>query len=132
MQRNATGARSSSGWRGPALVAIAADFQARDYDVELAITLNLPLQAVEEIALKFHDLAATQACHVNVVSLWTPFVVMLLALHVHQVELVDQAMTLEQIDGAVDGDPVDLRINLAGFAQDLAGVEVLFGGLHDS
>ena len=80
-----------------ALRAIASDFQARNDDVEVAIALNLPLQAVEEVALEFRDLAATQASHMNVVALGPPLIKMLFALHVHEIKLIYQAMPLEQL-----------------------------------
>jgi hypothetical protein len=69
--------------RGPALGAISAYFQACDHDVEVAIPLDLPLKAVEEVALKLRDLAATQTCHVDVIPLRTPLVVVLFPLEVH-------------------------------------------------
>jgi hypothetical protein len=64
------------------------------------------------------------------IALGTTFIVVLLALQVHEVELVNQAVALEQIESAVDGHTIDLGIDPAGMAQDLAGVEVLLGGLH--
>ena len=85
-----------------------------------------PFEAVEEIAFEFRDLAAAQAGHVNVVALGATLVEMLLSLHVHEVEFVDQAVALEQAEGAVDGDAINQGVEFASLAQDLAGVEVLF------
>ena len=116
---------------GAAGGAVASYFEAADYDVEVAVALDLALEAVEEVAFEFHDFSAAQAGHVDVVALWPALVVMLFALHVHEVELVDQPVALEQVDGAIDGDFIDLGIQFAGFAQDLAGVEVLLGRFHD-
>ena len=96
--------------------------------MEAAVALDLSLQAVKEIALEFRDLAAAQAGHVDVVALRAALVIMFLALHVHEIQFVDQAMSFEQTESAINGDSVDVGIETAGVAQDLAGVEVLFGG----
>jgi hypothetical protein len=118
----------SGGWSGAALGAVTADFEAGDDYVEAAVALDLSLQSVEEITLEFRDLAAAQAGHVDVVTLRAALVKMFFSLHVHEIEFIDQAVPLEQTEGAVDGDAVDVGIEAAGVAQDLAGVEVLFGG----
>jgi hypothetical protein len=80
---------------GAAVRAITSALQAGDHDVELAVALNLPFEAVEKIALEFRDLSATQARHVNVVPLWTSFVKVLLSLHMHQVQLIHQTMAFQ-------------------------------------
>ena len=66
----------------------------------------------------------------DVISLRAAFVVMFLALHMHQVQLVNQAVALEKIDGPVDRDPVDLRIDAPRFTEDLTGIKMLFRRLH--
>ncbi len=63
--------------------------------MKTAVALNLSLKPVEQVALEFSDLSAAQACHVNVIALRTALVKVLLPLHVHQVEFVDQTMTLQ-------------------------------------
>ena len=57
--------------------------------MKAAIALDLTFETIEEIALEFHDLPATKACHVNVIALGASFVEMLLALHVHEIEFID-------------------------------------------
>lgn len=99
--------------------------------MELAVALDLAFETIKQIALKFRDATAAQAGHVDMIALGTAFVVVLLALHVHKIEFVDQAVAFEQADSAVHGHTVDLGIEFAGFAQDLAGVEVLLGRFHD-
>ena len=81
---------------GAAVAAIAADFEARDHDVELAFALNLALEAVEKIAFKFLDFSATEAGHVQVIPLWPPLIEVLFPLQMHEIELVDQAMPLQK------------------------------------
>src|ERR1700691_977994 len=100
--------------------------------MELAIALDLALQPVEKVALEFHDLAATQAGHVDVVALWPPLIKVLLALHVHEVEFIHQAMPLEQLESAIHRDSIYLGIEFARSAQNLAGVEMLFRGLDNA
>src|SRR5215472_417350 len=117
---------------GAAVAAISANFETSDDDVKSAVALDLSLEAIEEIAFEFGDLATAKASHMDVIALGATFVVMFFALEVHEVELVDQAVALEEIESAIDGDAVDLGIQFAGFAEDLGGVEVLFGGLDDA
>jgi hypothetical protein len=117
---------------GAAGGAVSADFEAGYDDVELAVALDLALQAVEKSAFEFGDLAAAQAGHVDVVALGATFVKMFFALQVHEVELINQAVAFEEMEGAVDSDAIDLGINFAGFAEKLAGVEVLLGSFYDA
>lgn len=57
--------------------------------MKLAIPLDLPFETIEQIAFQFNDFSAAQTCHVNVVPLRPPLVKMFLALHVHQIELIN-------------------------------------------
>jgi hypothetical protein len=114
-----------------ALGAVAADFQARYDDMEAAVALDLPLQSVEEVTLKLKDLPTAQAGHVNVVALRTPLVKVFLTLHVHQVEFVNQSVTLEKLERPVHSHAVDAGVNLSSVAEDLCCVEMLLGSLND-
>src|ERR1700758_3880453 len=115
-----------------AVGAIASHFETRDDDVKPAIALDLPFEAIEQVAFKFHDFAAAETGHVNVVALGPALVEMLFALEMHEVQFVDQAVALQQAEGAVHGDAIDLGVDAAGLAQDLAGIEVLAGGFEDA
>jgi len=97
-----------------------------------AVALNLALQTVEQIALEFHNLAAAQAGHVDMIALRPALIEVFLALHVHEIELIDQSMALQQTERAVHGNPIDLRIQFARATENLAGVEVLFGSFDDA
>jgi hypothetical protein len=110
--------------------AIATNFETSHNDVELAIPLDLPLQPVEKVAFKFRDLPTTQARHMDMVSLRTPLIKVLLTLHVHEVELVDKPVTLEQPQRPVHGDAVNLGINPLRPAQQLTGIKMLLGGFY--
>ena len=110
--------------------AITATLQAGDYNMKLAVALNLPFQAVEEIAFEFRDLPAAEAGHMDVVALRTPLIKVFFPLHVHQIKFVNQTVTLEKFERAVNRDLVDARIKLSRFTQDLTGIEMLLGTLH--
>src|SRR5215813_12661025 len=98
--------------------------------MEPTVALDLPFQTVEQIALELDDLTAAQAGHMDVIPLRAPLVIMFLALHMHQVELVNQSVALEQVERAVDGYAVNSRIELTGVTQDLRRIQVLLRGLH--
>ena len=110
--------------------AVAADFQPSDHNVKTAVVLDLSLKAVEQIALEFGDFAAAQTGHVDVIALRSAFVIVFLTFQVHEVEFVNQAMALQQVQRPVDGDPVNLRIKFSRFAENLAGIQVLFCSFH--
>ena len=57
---------------------------------------------------------------------------MFFALQMHEIELVDKALPFEKIQGAIDGDAIDLRIEFLGAAQYSGGVEVLLGSFDDA
>ena len=80
--------RGSDRRGGAALAAIATNLQTTDHDVKPAVALNLSFQAVEQVAFKLGDLAATKAGHVNMIALRTALVKVLLALQVHEVQFV--------------------------------------------
>lgn len=79
-----------------ALSAVATDLETADDDVKSAIALNLAFQPVKKIALEFGNLTASQTGHVDVIALRTTLVEMLLPLHVHEIQFVDEAMALQQ------------------------------------
>jgi hypothetical protein len=117
-------------FRGSALGTVATHFETSDHNVEAAISLNLTLQAIEKVAFKFRNLAASQTRHVDVVPLRTTLVEVLLTLHVHEVEFIDQSVTLQKSKRAIDRDPVDLGIDPPRPPQQLTGVKVLLSSFH--
>ena len=86
---------------GAALRAVPTDFEPADDDVEPALALDLSLKPVEQIAFEFGNFSAAKACHVDVIALWAAFVEVLLALHMHEVEFVNQAVAVEIDDTGV-------------------------------
>ena len=112
----------------PASRTVSADFEARDQNVEVAVTFHLALHPIEQIALELLYFAAAQARHVHVSALRTPFVKVTFALHVQQVEFVDQSVALQQAQSAIDGNAIDVGIDAYRFAKYLRGVEMLGSG----
>ncbi len=90
-----------------------------------------PLHAIEQVALKLLHFAATQASHVHVVALRTPFVEVPFPLHMQQVEFVHESLALQQRQRPVHGNAINVGVDPGGLAQDLRGVEVLLGGFDD-
>ena len=82
--------------RSAACGAVPTDLQAADEDVKLTLALDLAFEALEQVAFEFRNFAATEACHMNVVTLRSALIKVLLALHVHEVEFINQAVTLQQ------------------------------------
>src|SRR5215472_4075484 len=66
----------------PAFCAITADFKSGDEDVELAIALDLPFDAIEQITLELLHAAASQTGHVHVIALRPPLVKVAFPFHV--------------------------------------------------
>jgi hypothetical protein len=71
-----------------------------------------------------------QTGDVNVVARPVAFVEVAVAAKMKQVELVDQAVALQQIDRAIDGNARDVRIDFLRALENFAGVEVASRRLH--
>src|SRR5215470_3917148 len=68
----------------------------------------------------------------HVVPSGAPLVKVPLALDVHQIQFIDQALALEHSNGAVHGNTINAGVNFARSPQNLPGVEVLSGGFDDA
>jgi len=101
-----------------------------DRDFDAAIVSDLTFQLLEEAGFKFADFATAQAGDVNVVARTVCFVIMLIAAEMQEIEFVDQAMALQEIEGAIDGDAMDVRIDALGALEDFVGGEVALGAVH--
>ncbi len=110
-----------------AMGAIAANFGTRQNDLKTEMALNLLAHFWQQVAEKLLDSAAPQADDVRVFLLETRFVVVLIAVVMHQVQLVHQAAGLEQLERAVDGDAVDFGIFFARQLKQALGIQVLAG-----
>lgn len=88
------------------------------------------LEALVKLALEFADFAAAKAGDVDVVARAVGFVVVAMAAEMEQVEFVNQALALEQVERAVDGDARDPRVHFLRTREDFSGVEMPRGGVH--
>ena len=110
-----------------AMGTVAANFGARQYDLKSEMLFDLAAQLGQWFAKKFFNFTASQADDVSVFLLQSGLVIMLIAALMHQVELVDESALFEHLQGAVDGDAIELRILLFGEFEKGVGVEVLAG-----
>ena len=92
---------------------------------------DLLFELLVEAGFEFADFAAAEAGDMDVVAGSVGFVVMAVAAEVEEIELVDEAFFLEEVDGAVDGDEMDVGVHFLGASEDLIDVEMLFGGVHN-
>src|ERR1700677_817329 len=106
------------------LFAKSANFQPYYADVKSALCSDLRLEPLERRTRVFHDCAAAGAGHVAMLAVCLGLVVVLFALDVHQVQLIDQAVSFEQRNRSIDGGAVALRIPLSGDLQQSCRVEV--------
>src|ERR1022692_4433383 len=107
--------------------AVTAHFGPCQNDLETEVTLNLFPHLLQQIAEKFLNLAAAQTNHVSVLLFQARLVVVLVAVVVHEVQLVPEASGLEQLQSAIDGYPVDFGIALARELEETLSVQVLAG-----
>ncbi len=119
------------GFGGKAVVADAAHFGAGDGDPNVAIAGDLLLELFVEAGFEFADFAATETGDVDVISRAVSFVVMAVTAEMEKIKFVDEALPLEEVDGAVDGDEVDVMVDVLGPFEDLVDVEMLLGAVHD-
>jgi hypothetical protein len=66
----------------------------------------------------------------NVVARSVRFVVVAVAAKMEQIQLVDEPLFFQQIDGAIDGDQVYAGINSLCSLKNLINVQMLLGGIH--
>ena len=91
---------------------------------------DLLLELLVEAAFEFADLAAAKAGDVDVVARAVAFVIVAVAAKMEEVELVDEALFFEEVDGAVNGDEMNAGIDFLGALEDLVDIEMLLGGVH--
>ena len=113
-----------------AVGAEAADFCAHDGDFDAAVSSDWLFELFVKFAFEFADFAAAHAGYVNVVARAVAFVEVAVAAEVEKIEFVDQALALQQVEGAINGDLGDSRIYFYGAFEDFAGVQVAAGGFH--
>jgi len=113
-----------------AIRAEAAYFGSRYGDFDSAIAGNLAFQFLVEFTFELANLSASHAGYVDMVARAVALVEMPVAAKVKKIELVNQALALQQIDRAIHGDASDRGINFLGAFEDFARVQVAAGCLH--
>jgi len=99
--------------------------------VDVTIAGNLFFELLVEARLEFTDLATAEAGDVDMVAGAVCFVIVAVAAEVQEIEFVDEALALEEIDGAVDGDQMNVGIDFLGAVENLVDVKMLLGRIHD-
>ena len=114
-----------------AIVADAAHFGARDSNLDTAVACDLVFQLIVEMTLEFADFSAAEAGDVDMIARAVGFVVVTIAAEMEEVKFVDEALFLEEIDSAIDGDEMDFVADFLGAFENLIDIEMLFGVVHD-
>jgi hypothetical protein len=83
------------------------------------------------MAFEFTDFAAAQAGYVDVVAGAVGLVVVAIAAEMEQVQFIDESLLLEEVNGSVDGDEVDVRTDFLCAIEDLIDVEMLLSVVHN-
>ena len=83
------------------------------------------------MALEFTDFSAAQAGNVDVVAWAVGLVVVAIAAKMEQVQFIDKPLLLEEIDGSVDGDEVDVGTDFLRAIEDLIDVKMLLSVVHN-
>ncbi len=89
--------------------------------------LHLFPEPLQRLSVELFHFAATQADDVRMLLLGTRLVVMLVALEVHQVQLIHELSFFEHLQSSVDGNAVDPGILLLRKLVELLGIEVAAG-----
>lgn len=92
---------------------------------------DLAFQFFVELAFELSDFPASHASDVNMIARAVALVKMTVASQVKQVEFVDQSLALQQIEGSVDRDARDSRIDLLGAFEDFVSIKMPPGGFHN-
>ena len=116
---------------GKAIVADAANFGAGNGDFNVAVAGDLLLKLFVKAGFEFTDLTAAETGYMNVIAWAVSFVIVTVTTEMQNIELVDETLPLEKVDGAVDRNKMDVGIDLLGALEDLIDVEMLFGAVHD-
>jgi hypothetical protein len=113
-----------------AVGADSAHFRAADGDFDASVARDLFLQLLVQLAFHLADFATTHAGNVDMIARAVAFVEMAVAAQVEQIELVDQAVALQQVNRAIDRHASDFRIDFLGAIEDFTGVKMAARGFH--
>jgi hypothetical protein len=107
-----------------ALSAQASHFETHHLYFKVFLSGDLSLQTLERGTVELLDLSAMKARQMQMVFLRFDFVIVLFPVEVHEIQLIDQAQPLQQLQGPVDGRAIDVRVALARAQQQGGGVKM--------
>ena len=113
--------------RDLAVGTVPAHLRPRQDDLKSEMSLDLFAHLLQQVAKELFDFAAAQANHVGMFLFQPRLVVVLVAIVMHQVQLVHQAACLQQLQRPVHGDAVQLRIFFARQREQTFGIQMLAG-----
>jgi hypothetical protein len=111
--------------------AVAADLKPGYGDLEGTGVGHLLPDHLEIGGLELQDLGAAEAGDVQMITPGHTLVIVPFAPHVHQVQLIHEAVLLQEREGSIDGHAVDRRLRSLGPAEDLSRIEVVVCGFYD-
>jgi hypothetical protein len=106
-----------------------SNLQAHDLNLKVVRCGDFLLQALEGGTGKFLDLSTLKTSQMQMVVLGSNLVIMFLAVQMHEIQFIDQAQPLQQLDGPVDRRPVDVGIAPARLIEKARRVQMLLGVL---
>jgi hypothetical protein len=109
---------------------VPANLGPRQQNLKAEMQLHLASQSLKRLAEELLHLSASQANDMRVLLFQPRFVIVLIAGVVHQVQLIDQPALLQKLEGAVNGNAVQLRITLMRHRVKTLGIE-MFPGFVD-
>jgi hypothetical protein len=112
------------------LAAPPPDLQPSDANAKSFFPGYLGLEALEQRARKLLDPATLETSQVDVVEVGLYLVKVFLPTQMHEVQLIDQAQFLQQLDSSVNGCPVDSLITSTRQFQQGGCVQVVVGFLN--
>jgi len=108
-----------------AMGAIAANLGALNHDLETEMGFHLPPQLLERLPEKLLYFSAAETDDVGVFAFHPGLVVVLIAVNMHEVELVHQSARLQHFQRPIHRHPVEFGIDLFGHFIQPFSVEVL-------
>ena len=102
-----------------------SDLGTGENDLKTEVRFDLTAQTLQGLAEELFHFAATEADHVRVFLLAPRLIIVLLSRLMHQIQFVDQAAFLQQLECAVDRDAIQLRVFLFSQLVKPLGVQML-------
>jgi hypothetical protein len=104
---------------------VPAHLGPRQDDLKSEMSLYLIAHLLQQVAKELLNLAAAHTNYMGMFLFQAGFVIMLVAIVMHQVQLVHQAARFEKLQGSVHGDAVQLRIFFTRECEQTFGIQML-------